>query len=292
MFDFLKKNRKDVTKKTLVIFIFVILVTCLVLIFGATYAANSYTIVFNRAEGNEVMKTCYTDAKGKLDADCINVIGDVCSEWSTDKYYGTPQKNGIHVSKFADMTFTGNKNYYCVGNSSGKYNMGCYVCKADEDIMHWAANGDATDECKGGYYKSTVITKEGKCVTKVPESCYVCKSDKNIMKWDNNGDPNKECSAGFIPDPDAKSLAQCKTVVKSEACYACRKDETIMKWYINGDADAKCPSGYTKTIIPKHECGPVVNPPTNDILIFIVWAVGIASVVYSLFYFKNAFSKR
>ena len=286
MFKFLKNYKKDITKKTLSAFVLIMIFTSVILIVGATYASNSYTIVFNRAEGNEVMRTCYTDANGKLDSDCINTISTVCSKWSTDKYFGTPQSNQIAVSEFSNMTFTENKNFYCVGGSSGTYNMGCYVCKEDESIMHWAANGNATDNCKGGYYKSTVITDEGKCVTVVPDACYVCKNDSNVMKWDNNGDANSECSSGFILDPDAKSIEQCKTFIP-DACYICKTDTNVMKWDNNGSSDNKCSSGYTKTSTPERDCVPVENPPTNDIMIFMVWVIGVAAIVYSFCYYKK-----
>ena len=285
MFNFIKNYKKNVTKNTLMMFMLLIFLTSIVLVVGATYAADtsSYTIVFNRAEGTEVMRTCHTDENGKLDSDCINTIGDVCARWSLDKYYGTPQSNQIAVSEFAGMTFTENKDYYCVGGTSGHYNMGCYVCKTDSNIMHWAANGDANEKCSAGYTKSTTIISEDKCVTIIPDSCYVCKSDNNIMKWDNNGDSDGDCSSGYIPDPEAKDISQCKTIIP-DACYVCKNNNNVMKWDNNGSMDNNCSSGYTKTNTPEIDCAPIKNPPTSDIMIFGVWIVGLGAICYSIYY--------
>lgn len=286
MFKFVKNYRKNVTKNSLMMFMTLIFLTSIVLVVGATYAADtsSYTIVFNRAEGNEIMNTCHTDENGKLDADCINTSGDICAKWSLDKYYGTPQSNQIPISEFADMVFTENKNYYCVGGSSGKYNMGCYVCKTDSKIMHWAANGDANENCSAGYTKSTTIVSQDQCV--IPDSCYVCKNDSNIMKWKNNDKADSECSSGYIPDPDAKDISQCKTIIP-DACYVCKNNNNVMKWDNDGGVDNNCSSGYTKTNTPEIECAPIKNPPTNDIMIFGVWVVGLGAICYSMYYFKK-----
>lgn len=119
MFKFIKNYRKDVTKNTLIMFVLVMFLTSIVLVVGATYAADtsSYTIVFNSAEGTEIVKVCKTGVSGKLDSDCISTISSICSRWSPDKYYGNSQGEQISVSDFTTMTFTKNKNYYCVDDN-------------------------------------------------------------------------------------------------------------------------------------------------------------------------------
>lgn len=276
-FDIFKKN---ITKNTVIVFSLVIVAF---LIIKVTYGANSYEIVFNRAEGTEIMKTCHTDQNGKLDEDCIDTISGICSRWSPDSYHGNYQNNQINSSAFADMTFTENKNYYCVSMSSLDYNMGCYVCKADENIMHWSSHADGNSACPGGYYKSSTITVEDKCVTVVPDACYVCKNDKNVMKWDNNGDSDKNCSSGY--ESTDKIQSECVTIIP-DACYVCKGNSNVMKWKNNGDSDSDCSSGYSSTDIPKNQCVIIENPKTGNILIFIVWILGIASICYAGYYYK------
>lgn len=269
-------------------FVILISLTSLVLVVGATYAADddnpSYAIVFNRAEGTEIMKTCYTDTGGKLDSDCINTIGGICVRWSPDKYYGIPQSNQIAVSEFAGMTFNQNQNYYCVGGTSGNYNMGCYVCKTDQTIMHWSSNENANENCSAGYIKSTTIINENECVMVVPDSCYVCKTDSNIMKWKNNGNGDNDCSSGY--DPIEKDIGQCKTIIP-DMCYVCKNNNNVMKWDNDGLADGNCSAGYTATNTPREDCATIVNPPTNDIMIFMVWIVGLGTICYSIYYYKR-----
>ena len=281
--------KKDKTKLSIVFSMFILCFCYAVYLVSGTYAASSYTVVFNRADGNEVMKTCNTDENGKLDDDCLNTISTVCSSWSLDlyKYPGYVQNGQIDVSEFNDMTFNKNTDYYCVAQSSGVYDMGCYVCNADSNIMHWAANGTANNNCTSGYYKSTTITDEANCKAVIPDACYECKTDKNIMKWDNNGKADGKCAAGYELSTTITNKANCNTVIP-DACYACKADDKIMKWDNNGAVDNKCSSGYYRINANQSECKPVENPPTGEnILMAVIWFFGIGCLGYSLYYFKK-----
>ena len=242
LFDHFNKN----TLKNYIIVIVCIIFVSIIFVVGSTYAYDSYTIVFNRAENTEVMRTCKTDASGKLDEDCISTISNVCSKWSIQPWKGSghTQSNPIASSEFANMTFSQDANYYCYAGSSGNYDMGCYVCNSDSNIMKWHANGNSDNECSAGYTKSSTILTEDKCVTIIPDSCYVCSSDNNIMKWDNNGDSDNKCSAGYISINKPKN--ECVT---------------------------------------KHNTDD--NPKTGNILIFIVYIIGLSTICYSLYYYKN-----
>ena len=267
------------------IFILTIIVGCVVYVISDTYATTSYKIVFNRAENTEVMKTCKTDENGKLDNDCVSAISTVCSRWSLDPWYGSnTQSNQIQSSQFANMVFTADTNYYCVAGSSGTYNKGCYVCKDDPNIMKWKFNTNSDADCSSGYTKSSTITQEDLCVSIVPDSCYVCNSDNNVMKWDNNGDSDNNCSSGYSPID--KSQNECKTIIP-DSCYVCNNDNNVMKWDNNGNSDDKCSSGYTSVNRPQNQCVIVENPKTGNILIFIVWILGLGSICYALYYFKG-----
>ena len=60
-----------------------------------------------------------------------------------------------------------------------------------------------------------------------------------------------------------------------------------MKWDNNGLADENCSAGYTETNTPNEDCATIVNPPTNDIMIFMVWIVGLGTICYSIYYYKR-----
>ena len=113
-----------------------IMISSIVFIINETYAFTSYNVVFNRNNNTEVMKTCHTDENGKLDDDCLTTIASICKKWSPyHKYSPEGQINQVLASDFANMTFTKDTNYYCVGGTSGSYSMGCYVCNTDNTIM-------------------------------------------------------------------------------------------------------------------------------------------------------------
>lgn len=277
------ENKKN--KKTNFILIAIFSIS-IIYILGSTYAADQgYKIVFNRAEGTEIMKTCYTDESGKLDEDCLSAISDVCSKWSLNRYTGSNiQGYQQTIQNLRDITFTEDENYYCVaGSSQSGYSKGCYICDNNSNIMKWKFNDDADDDCSSGYYKDTSINEEN-CVSVIPDSCYVCNADNNVMKWDNNGDSDNKCSSGYSKVD--KPQSECVTIVPN-ACYVCRNDSNIMKWDNNPNGDSKCSSGYTPVAKAENECVPVENPKTGNIVIFFVWVLGLTTLCYSIYYFKN-----
>lgn len=280
-------NSNDKKFKGKTIFLVSLMVISLAYIIGSTYAASQgYKVVFNRYEDTEVMKTCRTNAAGKLDNDCLSAINDVCSSWSSySKNDSNKQSDDSYtVDQLKNKVFTEDKNMYCVsGTSKQGYDKGCYVCKSNSNIMKWKFNTKADDDCSGGYEKDTSINEEN-CVSVVPDSCYVCDADSNVMKWDNNGDGDSECSGGYSKTDKAES--ECVTIVPS-ACYVCRNDSNIMKWDNDPSGDSKCSSGYTPVAKSESECVPVENPKTGNILIFFVWVLGITTLCYSIYYFKN-----
>lgn len=271
--------------------IVMVLVSVFVLAIGNSYAFTPYTITFNNNYGNKVMKTCQTDVNGKLDNDCITTISTICKKWSPNyKNSSEGQTIQIPVTDFSNMTFSTDTNYYCVGGTSGTYDMGCYVCKTDDSIMHWAANGNSNELCSSGYVKSTEITDEASCKVDKPLGCYVCKNDNNIMKWDNDDTSDSDCSSGYIKSTEITDEASCKVEIPM-SCYVCNDNDKIMKWDNNGNIDNECASGYTISDYTYENCPPDIpdeNPKTGSILIAIVWVIGLASLYYALSYFRNS----
>lgn len=323
MIKFIRNNKTI----CLVLAIFLLVFTSVIITLNNTYAIKTHTVIFNRYEDTEVMVTCETDVNGKLNADCITQISDICGKWSLNSMNDGAQTNKITSSEFANMVFTEDKEYYCVAGTSGSYNMGCYVCKNDSTIMHWASSSSSTTECPGGYSKSTTIIAEEKCKV---YACYECSNDANIMKWHYNGISDDNCPGGYTKTtktqseckpvvPNAcyeckddknvmvwknnsladsncssgyvknnKTQTECKTIVP-DACYVCQKDSNILKWDNNGKADSKCSSGYymSNSITSKKECIPIKNPPTGDIAMFLVWLIGLGCCGYSFYFFKK-----
>lgn len=236
--------KNAIFKRSIIAIISIIFVSSIIYIISSTYAASSYTVVFNRAENTEVMKTCKTDANGKLVGDCVSVISSICNKWSLESWDGNnSQDDPIRSSEFSNMTFSKDTNYYCVAGSSlpTAKEVGCYECNDNKNIMKWDTNGNSDSNCSSGYKKTN--KSEAECVTVIPESCYVCNSDSNIMKWDNNGDSDSDCSLGYSSIDKPRS--ECKTVVPE---------------------------------VPE-------NPQTGDILIYIVWIIGLGTLGYSLVYY-------
>ena len=323
MFKFINYFKKNAS---IISFVAIITVFCMgitLIILNDTYAIPTHTIVFNRYEDTEVMNKCETDVNGKLTSDCVTEISKICTKWSPQSKQDGSQSEQIPSADFANMTFTKDEDYYCVALSSLQYNTGCYECKTDNSIVHWAASGAANDACPAGYtktnktideckvyacyecsnnnkimkwhytglsddacpagYNKTTKTQE-ECKYVEPDSCYVCKNNTNIMKWDNNGEADSECSSGYDPDP--RNQNECKTIIP-DACYICKDNDNVFSWKNNDSADNNCSAGYNKTDLPKSECKPVTNPPTGDITIFLVWVLGIGCLVYSMVYLKK-----
>ena len=327
MFKFVNYFKKNALIISAVAIISVACGGAIIVALNDTYAMATHTITFNRYEDTEIMDRCETDVNGKLDDDCISQISKVCAKWSPQSQKDGPQTEQILSSDFSDLVFTGDTEYYCVAGSSLTYNTGCYECKADKSIVHWAASGNSNDACPGGYkkihenideckvyacyecsddknimkwhysglsddacssgYDKTNKTQE-ECKPIVPDSCYVCKNDKNVMKWDNNGNADSNCSSGYVPD--SRGQNECKTIIPN-ACYICKDNDNVLVWKNNGNSDNYCAVGYNKTDIPEVECSSLDNPPTGDITIFLVWILGLGCLVYSVYYFKNSMIK-
>lgn len=254
-------------------------VSAVLIALNDTYAMDTHTIIFNRYEDTEIMDKCITDANGKLEADCIAQISKVCARWSLDSKQDGTQTNQIQSSAFADMVFTEDTEYYCVAGSSLTYNTGCYACKADESIVHWAASDAGNEACPGGYTK--IHENIDECMV---YACYECSSDKNIMEWRYSGISDDKCPAGY--NKTTKTQDECNPIVP-DACYVCKNNNNIFTWKNNGNADSSCSTGYNKTDIPQSECVPIENPPTGDIAIFLVWVLGLGCLVYSLYYYRK-----
>ena len=233
-----------------------------------THAANAtHTIVFNRAEGTEVMLTCKTGSDGKVSSSCASCVTNICARWSYEKYnWSNTQSTVLYSSNLPTKVFTSDEDYYCVAGSSKpdanycrSVEDACFVCSSNKNVMKWDKDGASDSACSAGYYETDIPEKD--CVTK--KACYVCNSDKNIMKWDTNGSSDKDCSAGYketdIPEKDC--------VTKNPVCYVCKNDENTMKWGFDGSSDKDCSAGYKETDIPEKDCvtkNPVCYVCKND----------------------------
>lgn len=255
MKKFINYFKDDITKVSVFSALTIGIVSFIAFVVGVTYAAKPYTIVFNQYEDTRVLKTCYTDENGKLDEDCISTISAICERWSLESKItsgGHTQTNQIYSTDFANMTFTENKNYYCVSKSSfGGYKVGCYVCKDDETIIKWKSNSKSDSECSSGYKFDQSKTDLGEASCAV-NSCYYCSDNSNIMEWRNNGIGDTKCPNGYFPID--KSQSECKII---ESCYECKDNKNFMKWDNNGNADVNCSSGYVANNKTKNECKPI-----------------------------------
>ena len=271
----------------------VIFVFPTMLIIGNTFAAEEYTVVFNRAEGNEVLKTCKTDKNGLLDEDCIIYIKGICGYWSTSNMYGGQGSNNSYsCNQFSTKVFTEDMNYYCVSGTSvqnwSRY-VGCYVCKTDNTIMHWSTNDSPNSKCPSGYRFDYYISQDD-CKTNEPDACYVCKNNEDMVKWDNNGDADSDCSSGYSKDASITTESDCRPA--PNACYVCNSDSNVMKWDNTDKADSKCSSGYTEDkTITQNQCTTITNPQTGNMLLYILGFVGILSLAYSIYCYKFKFLK-
>ena len=251
--------KKDIKKLTVIALIVVVFVSGVIFIIGNTFAAGGYTIVFNRAEGNQVLKTCITDENGILDEDCITYIVGICHTWSEDIYNYNTQYNNYYYTDLETKVFTSNMNLYCkaatsVGNWAN--NIGCYVCIEDNSIMHWTTNGRADSKCPTYGYQRNYYISESECKTKLPDACYVCKDNDDVMKWDNDDAADSKCSSGYKKDTSITTESACKPA--PDACYVCKDNEDVMKWDNDDAADSNCSGGYKKdsSITTESACKP------------------------------------
>ena len=259
--------KKVKNKASVVIFLTVlIMITMIMYNFSETsYALKNYSITFWRAEGTEIMKTCTSDVNGKLTEECLQEIEKVCSRWSLDKCQhsgcdGDNQSNPKTIDQLREITFEKDTYYYCKGGTSQSgYSKGCYICKADEDIVKWGFSTDGDLNCPGGYRKDSSKT-ESECVV---NACYICKNNERVMKWSSSNISDDNCPSGY--DKTNKSESECVYIAPPEdACYVCSTDESVIKWSTDGDADSNCPSGYNKTNKSESNCKYIENPKTGS----------------------------
>lgn len=279
MFKFINYFKNNVLMIFTISIIFVACFSISLIALNDTYATNTYEIVFNRYEDTEIMNTCYTDVNGKLNDDCITQISKICSKWSLDSIHSGIQKNPIASTDFANITFTNDTKYYCVSGSSGTYDTGCYACKDDESIVHWAASDSGNSVCPGGYKKIHENIDECKVY-----ACYECSDNKNYLKWHFNGISDENCPSGYNKTNIPQN--ECKIIIPN-SCYVCKDNDNVLKWKNDENADSDCSSGYNKTNISQNECIIIENPTTGNIALYIISTIGITCLIYTIYYFNK-----
>ena len=289
-----------------------------------TYSATDgkYMITFNRLERNEILQICYTGADGKLDintcygATSVN-FDKICYEWQSGR-------NKITSNEILNLTITNDMDLYCVAGQSyldykWTYVPKCFKC-GEEYFWQIGGGGDTTpNHPEYGFPRTNVdsktcvvvadITEKDKCKATPPESaCYICDGK---YTWTNN--PGSSCqkqtnitsesyckapeSACYICDgkytwtnnpgsgcqkqTNITSESYCKAPeVKKDNCYVCDGE---FYWTDNAPSNNCILKEEIKDVA---NCR-IVNPQTGNIAIFIIWVIGIASVVYAIVYFKE-----
>ena len=287
-----------------------------------TYSATDkrYMITFNRLERNEILQICYTGADGKLDrstcygATSVDFYG-LCYEWQSGR-------SKITRDEILNLTITNDMDLYCVPKQSflgWTYVPKCFKC-GEEYFWQIGGGGDTTpNHPEYGFPRTNVdsktcvvvadITEKDKCKATPPESaCYICDGK---YTWTNN--PGSSCqkqtnitsesyckapeSACYICDgkytwtnnpgsgcqkqTNITSESYCKAPeVKKDNCYVCDGE---FYWTDNAPSNNCILKEEIKDVA---NCR-IVNPQTGNIAIFIIWVIGIASVVYAIVYFKE-----
>ena len=289
-----------------------------------TYSATDrkYMITFNRLERNEILQICYTGADGKLDrstcygATSVN-FDKLCYEWQSGR-------NKITSNEILNLTITNDMDLYCVAGQSYLDNKWTYVPKCfkcgEEYFWQIGGGGDTTpNHPEYGFPRTNVdsktcvvvadITEKDKCKATPPENaCYICDGK---YTWTNN--PGTNCqkqdnitsesyckapeNACYICDgkytwtnnPGANCQKQdnitsesyCKAPeVKKDNCYVCDGE---FYWTDNAPSNNCILKEEIKDIA---NCR-IVNPQTGNIAIFMVWVIGISSIIYAVVYFKG-----
>ena len=287
-----------------------------------TYSATDrkYMITFNRLERNEILQICYTGADGKLDrstcygATSVDFYG-LCYEWQSGR-------SKITRDEILNLTITNDMDLYCVQGHSyvgWTYVPKCFKC-GEEYFWQIGGGGDTTpNHPEYGFPRTNVdsktcvvvadITEKDKCKATPPENaCYICDGK---YTWTNN--PGTSCqkqnnitSENYCKAPEnacyicngkytwtnnpgtscqkqnnITSESYCKAPeVKKDNCYVCDgefywtdnapSNNCILKEEINDIANCR-----------------IVNPQTGNIAIFMVWVIGISSIIYAVVYFKG-----
>ena len=287
-----------------------------------TYSATDrkYMITFNRLERNEILQICYTGADGKLDintcygATSVN-FDKLCYEWQSGR-------NKITSNEVLNLTITNDMDLYCVQGHSyvgWTYVPKCFKC-GEEYFWQIGGGGDTTpNHPEYGFPRTNVdsktcvvvadITEKDKCKATPPENaCYICDGK---YTWTNN--PGSSCqkqnnitSESYCKAPenacyicDGKytwtnnpgsscqkqnnitSESYCKAPeVKKDNCYVCDGE---FYWTDNAPSNNCILKEEIKDIA---NCR-IVNPQTGNIAIFMVWVIGISSIIYAVVYFKG-----
>ena len=288
-----------------------------------TYSATDrkYMITFNRLERNEILQICYTGADGKLDintcygATSVN-FDKLCYEWQSGR-------NKITSNEILNLTITNDMDLYCVAGQSYLDNKWTYVPKCfkcgEKYFWQIGGGGDTTpNHPEYGFPRTNVdsktcvvvadITEKDKCTTPPENACYICDGK---YTWTNN--PGTNCqkqdnitSESYCKAPenacyicDGKytwtnnpgtncqkqnnitSESYCKTPeVKKDNCYVCDGE---FYWTDNAPSNNCILKEEIKDIA---NCR-IVNPQTGNIAIFMVWVIGISSIIYAVVYFKG-----
>ena len=289
-----------------------------------TYSATDrkYMITFNRLERNEILQICYTGADGKLDintcygATSVN-FDKLCYEWQSGR-------NKITSNEILNLTITNDMDLYCVAGQSYLDNKWTYVPKCfkcgEKYFWQIGGGGDTTpNHPEYGFPRTNVdsktcvvvadITEKDKCKATPPENaCYICDGK---YTWTNN--PGTNCqkqdnitsesyckapeNACYICDgkytwtnnpgtncqkqDNITSESYCKaSEVKKDNCYVCDGE---FYWTDNAPSNNCILKEEIKDIA---NCR-IVNPQTGNIAIFMVWVIGISSIIYAVVYFKG-----
>ena len=166
------------------------------------------------------------------------------------------------------------KGYTWVGENfdSGVGGEYCIVC----------GSGSKTtcDDSANGKY-----TTEAKARTEANKSC-TAGSTINVSK-ESNGCYKYTCSSVTTCDDSANGKFSTEAKAKAAGDKSCAAGSTISvskesnncyKYTCSRKSSSKKPSGSTEII---------VNPPTGNALIMVVWAIGALMIGYSIWYFMN-----
>ena len=287
-----------------------------------TYSATDrkYMITFNRLERNEILQICYTGADGKLDRSTCYVATSV--DFYGLSYEWQSGRSKITRDEILNLTITNDMDLYCVQGHSyvgWTYVPKCFKC-GEEYFWQIGGGGDTTpNHPEYGFPRTNVdsktcvvvadITEKDKCKATPPENaCYICDGK---YTWTNN--PGTSCqkqnnitSENYCKAPEnacyicngkytwtnnpgtscqkqnnITSESYCKAPeVKKDNCYVCDGE---FYWTDNAPSNNCILKEEIKDIA---NCR-IVNPQTGNIAIFMVWVIGISSIIYAVVYFKG-----
>ena len=207
----------------------------------------------------------YGFPRTNVDSKTCVVVADITEK---DKCKATPPENACYICD-GKYTWTNNPGTNCQKQdniTSESYckapENACYIC----DGKYTWTNNPGTN-CQ----KQDNITSESYC--KAPENaCYICDGK---YTWTNN--PGTNCQK----QNNITSESYCKAPeVKKDNCYVCDGE---FYWTDNAPSNNCILKEEIKDIA---NCR-IVNPQTGNIAIFMVWVIGISSIIYAVVYFKG-----